>query len=55
VPLPNYWKHIDAIMKAVTVVKIRDLVNGFPASLSILQQIFIATAHPNSNFAKNTA
>jgi hypothetical protein len=55
VPLANYWKHIDAIMEAVPVVKIRDFGNGFPASLSIQHQIFIATADPNSNFAKNTA
>jgi hypothetical protein len=41
-------------MEAVPVVKVRDLVNGFPASLSILHQVFISTAHPDSNFAKNT-
>jgi hypothetical protein len=54
VPLSNYWKHIDAVMEAVSVVKVWDLVDGFPASLSILYHIFISTAHPDSNFAENT-
>jgi hypothetical protein len=54
VPLSNYWKHTDAVMEAVPVVKVWDLANSFLASLSILDQIFISTAHPDSNFAKNT-
>ena len=54
VPFSNYWKHIEAVVEAVTVVKVWDSLEGYPAILPIPLQKFRAPAHPDSEFAENT-